>query len=355
MIRYGNLFSQIASFENLLLASRKARRGKRLKQDVMRFEAEVEEELCRLQQGLLSKDYVPGAYREFTLWERKRRKISAAPYRDRVIQQALCNVIEPIFEKNFIFDSYACRRNKGTHRAVERFSRFCRQNQYVLKADILQYFASIDHAILLEKIARKVKCPDTLWLVGVIIEGSNPQERRIQYFPGDDLFTPWERRRGIPIGNLTSQFFANCYLNDLDHFLKEELGCRHYLRYVDDLAVFGNDKKQLWQIERKIEDFLAGERLRLHPGKSYVAPMAMGIDHLGYRIFPSHRRLRRDSVVAFWRKVGGLHRQWQAGSIPWQRLNTSLDGWRGHACHGDTYGLRRKIAEELALPLGAGL
>ncbi|MFH0872129.1 MAG: RNA-directed DNA polymerase [bacterium] len=300
-------------------------------------------------EGFLQR-YVPGHYREFTLLERKPRRISAAPYRDRVVHHALCLVIEPIFERSFIFDSYACRRGKGTHRAVDRFSQFCRRNRYVLKADIRKYFPSIDHEILLEKIQRKIKCKDTLWLVRTIIEGSNPQEEVLQYFPGDDLFTPHRRRKGIPIGNLTSQFFANCYMNDLDHYAKEVLGCKCYIRYVDDLTVFDNDKKRLWEMKEEMEAFLAGERLKLHPQKTFVAPVSIGIDHLGYRVFPTYRRLRKDTSMAFVQKLGRMERLWQQGRLPREKLNASVQSWLGYAKHGDTYGLRKSLFGGPLLP-----
>ncbi len=343
MKRYGNLFKQIISFENLYLASRKARKGKREKSNVILFETSIEEELLDLQAELAGKTYIPGKYREFTIYERKPRKISAAPFRDRVVHHALCNIIEPIFEKTFIFDSYACRAGKGTHKAVKRFTEFCRKNRYVLKTDIKKYFPSIDHEILLKKIRRKIKCPDTLWLVGKIIDGSNPQEEVRDYFPGDDLFIPFQRRKGIPIGNLTSQFFANIYLNDLDHYINEEIRCKDYIRYVDDLAVFDDDKKPLWRIKEKIEEFLVQERLKLHSQKTFVAPVATGIDCLGYRVFPNHRRLRKDCSLRFARKLKRMSLLYSQGVISFDEVNAAVQSWLGHSRYADSYGLRKSI------------
>jgi len=347
MKRHAGLFDQIVSFENLYLASRKARRGKRYKGSVISFEANVEEELLRLQEELATRSYTPGQYREFTIYERKPRKISAAPYRDRVVHHALCNIIEPLFEKTFIFDSYACRRGKGTHKAVARFTAFCRKNRYVLKTDIRKYFPSIDHEILLQKIKKKIKCPDTLWLTRVIIEGSNKQEEIRNYFWGDDLFTPFQRGKGIPIGNLTSQFFANIYLDDLDHFIKEDLKCPYYIRYVDDLTIFANEKKMLWQVRDAIADFLSRERLLLHSGKTYIAPVSVGIDHLGYRVYPDHRRLRKDNSLRFEGKVRKMSQFYKSGLISLEKVNASVQSWLGHASHADTYGLRKKIFGEV--------
>ena len=223
MKTYNRLFQQMCSFENLLNAAQKAQRGKRFQAEVARFNFHLEKELYHLQAELQTQTYRPGEYREFYIYEPKLRKISAAPYRDRVVHHALCNVIEPIFERTFIFDSYACRKDKGTHKAVDRFTEFSRKNTYVLKCDIRKYFPSIDHEILKTRFRRKIRDAQVLWLLDLIVDSSNPQEYVHEYFQGDDLLTSLNRRRGIPIGNLTSQFFANIYLNGFDHFVKEDL------------------------------------------------------------------------------------------------------------------------------------
>ena len=187
--------------------------------------------------------------------EPKPRTISAAPYRDRVVHHALCNIIAPIFEGTFISDSYANRIGFGTHRALRRFTEFARSSLYILQCDIRKYFPSIDHGILKELVRRKIKCAETLWLIDSIIDGSNEQEPVIHHFPGDDLLAPLQRRRGLPIGNLTSQFFANIYLNGFDHFLKEQLRVKKYIRYVDDFALFSDDWEFLAEARLAIEDY----------------------------------------------------------------------------------------------------
>jgi retron-type reverse transcriptase len=226
---YRNLFESITSFENLWLASKKAQRGKRFKDSALRFNAELEKNLLQLKQELEEQTYHCGCYRQFYVQKSKKRLISAAPYRDRVVHHALCNIIEPIFDRTFIYDSYACRQGKGTHKAVERFSSFLRnpENNYVLKCDIRRYFPSIDHRILLQAIKRKIACPKTLDLIDIIIESGrslNEPKDEVLYFSGDELFTPIDRAKGIPIGNLTSQFFANVYLDRFDHWMKETMG-----------------------------------------------------------------------------------------------------------------------------------
>ena len=241
MKRHGNLWEQVISFEALLRAADTARRGKRFRPTVAAFHFDQERELWRLHEELSTKTYRPGAYRTFVICEPKPRQISAAPYRDRVVHHALVKVLEPLYERSFIADSYACRKGKGTHAGVDRCQQFARRFRYVLKADVQKFFPSLDHEILKGLVVRKIKDKDVLWLVGQIIDHSNPQEEVVNYFPGDDLFTPSERRRGIPIGNQTSQFFANVYLDPLDHFVKDRLRIKGYVRYVDDFLLFADD------------------------------------------------------------------------------------------------------------------
>jgi len=215
MTRHFHLFDRIASFENLLAAALRAARGKRSRPNVAEFLADLGSNCLRLHRELSDGTWRPGAYRTFWIHQPKRRLISAAPFCDRVVHHAVCRVIEPVFEPTFIHDSYACRVGKGTHAAVDRYTEFCRRvlrlggEGYVLKCDLRKFFPSLDHEILLDILARKIGCRRTLDLLRLIVESSNPQEPVAAYFPGDDLFTPHERRRGLPIGNLTSQFFAN--------------------------------------------------------------------------------------------------------------------------------------------------
>jgi RNA-directed DNA polymerase len=231
-----NLYTQLCTWDNLYLAYRNAAKGKRGKPPAARFEYRLEDHLIQLQRELQSKSYRPGAYHSFIIHEPKRRLISAAPFRDRVVHHALCNVIEPRFERSFIRDSYANRVGKGTHRALDRAQAFARRFRYVLQCDMVQFFPSIDHAILRRILARKISDEAVLWLVDRILasgEGVLSAAYEMVYFPGDDLWAA-ARPRGLPIGNLTSQFWANCYLNPFDHFVKRELRSQGYVRYVDD-------------------------------------------------------------------------------------------------------------------------
>jgi RNA-directed DNA polymerase len=199
MKRTGNLWPQITDFANLLQASRQAQRGKRFRDNVLAFNYRLEYSLERLQRSLLDKTYKPGVYKTFEIYDPKPRLISAAPYPDRVVHHALCNIIIPIFERGFIPDTYANRVGFGTHRALKRFTQFARSYPYTLQCDIKKYFPSIDHEILKAQIRHRIKCDDTLWLIDAIIDGSNAQEPVLQYFAGDDLLTPVERRHGLPM------------------------------------------------------------------------------------------------------------------------------------------------------------
>jgi len=339
MKRHGNLWPNVISFEALLHAAEQARLGKRFRPAVAVFHFNLERELWRLHEELSRKTYRPGAYRTFTIHHPKKRQISAAPYRDRVVHHALVNVLEPIFERTFLADSYACRKGKGTHAAVRRCQEFMKRFRYVLKADVQKFFPSVDHAILKERLGRKIKDPDVLWLAGQIIDGSNPQEEALHYFPGDDLFTPGERRRGIPIGNQTSQFFANVYLDPLDHFVKDHLGIKGYVRYVDDFLVFGDDKCQLADVREQVGTFLASLRLKLHPTKRVISPVKNGIRFLGYRVFPTHRLLPKENVRRFRRRVRGMQADYAAGRLEWPTIVQRLMSWVGHAKQANTYRL----------------
>ena len=219
----------------------RAAKGKRLKPGAAAFLANLEKEVLRLERELQSGTYRPGRYTVIEVVDPKHRKVSAAPFGDRVVHQALCTVVEPIFQRRFIHDPYANRKGRGTHRGVARYERFRDRFRHVLRCDIFRYFPAIDHAILKRDQRRRPACKPTLDLADRIIHGSNPQEPVNLHLPGDDLFTPFERRRGLPIGNLTSQLFSNLYLDGFDHFCKEVLRAKGYLHYVDDFALFHDE------------------------------------------------------------------------------------------------------------------
>lgn len=336
-------YAQLCSFENLYLAYRKARKGKRSKTEVAAFEAEQEGELVRLQQELLELSWQPGAYRSFYVHDPKHRLISAAPFRDRVVHHALCNILEPAWERTFICDSFANRLGKGTHRAILRAQQFARRYKYVLQCDVEQFFPSIDHLVLREILAKKIDDAQVMCLVDrVLLSGVGvlSGEYKMRWFPGDDLWAAL-RPRGLPIGNLTSQFWGNVYLNGFDHFVKRELRCPAYLRFVDDFLLFADDKHTLWRWEEAIVARL--QRLRLTIHEPQVFPVESGIPFLGFRIYPSHRRLKKRRGIAFQRRFHWLFQKWAAGGCSRERLDASARSWAAHAAWGDTWGLRRAV------------
>ncbi len=355
--RFGSLYERICSFENLVSAAYRARLGKRFRPDVARFHHSLEANLLTLRDELRERTWVPGGYRTFYIHDPKTRLISAAPYRDRVVHHALCNVVEPLFDRCFVSDSYAHRAGKGIHAALDRCTGFCRRYNWVLKCDIEKFFPSMDHAILMELVERKVKCPGTLWLMRTIVANSNPQEEVIRYFPGDNLFSPHERRRGVPIGNLPSQFLSNVYLSGFDWFVKQTLRCRAYIRFADDFLVFGNSKAWLAGLLPKMQSYLDGLRLRLHPRKCQVKPVQDGIDFLCWLVYPDHRRLRRRTGVRFQRRLRELQQMYATGMLSLDEVRASIMSWIGHLKHGDTWGLRRRLLGEtgfVRMPAHAG-
>jgi RNA-directed DNA polymerase len=290
---------------------------------------------------LAQKIYRHGAYRTFIVADSKKRTIKAAPFRDRVVHHAVCNIIEPIFDPSFIHDSYACRKGKGSHAAVKRLEHFIHaltrererererdgrnaQKLYYLKCDISKFFESIDGAILFDILRRKIHDENTLWLLREIIE-SNPV--------------------GIPIGNLTSQLFANIYLNELDHFVKRELREWHYVRYMDDFLILGTNKAHLQDVRERIRFFLADRlKLTLHPKKAEIAPVDRGIDFLGYVMLPGgRRRLRKSTVKRFLRRRRRYEAMVKNGRMTEELYGRAIDSWRGYARFADSYRLLEKL------------
>jgi len=346
---YKNLYPQIITFTNLYEAWRKARRGKRYKPAAAAFEQHLDDELMRLSHELQTEAWQPGGYRSFTVHEPKRRKISAAPFRDRVVHHALINIIEPIYERKFIYDSYANRVGKGTHAALDRCTHFMRRYRYVLQCDVQQFFPAIDHELLKATLERTIACPPTLRLCENIIDsgvGVLSEEYDMRWFPGDDLLAV-ERPRGLPIGNLTSQFWANVYLNELDQFVKHTLRCNGYVRYVDDFLLFADDKATLHELREQIITFLQGLRLTLHENRAQPRPVTQGIPFLGFTVYPDHRRLKRSKGIAYRRHLKTLWRRYQTGEITREQGRASVMAWQGHVQHGDTWGLRRAMFREI--------
>jgi len=345
------MYERICAFDNLYAAYLAARKGKRAHPDVAAFEFNAEAELIQLRDDLLARAYLPGAYRTFAIHEPKRRLISAAPFRDRVVHHALVRVIEPIFERRFIGDSYANRFGKGTHRALERCTQCLRRFKYVMPLDVVQFFPSIDQAILRRILARAIPDRDALALIDAILRsgiGVLSDVYDMVWFPGDDASAAF-RPRGLPIGNLTSQFWANVYLNELDQFVKRRLGVKGYIRYVDDILVFDDDQRRLRDGHAEMVAFLSTLRLILHQRQPQPRPVGEGIPFLGFTVFPTHRRLKRRKAVYAWRRLKAKRDQVRVGVMSSGAFEASLLAWIAHAQHGDTWGLRRAMFRQFTL------
>ena len=351
MKTYRNLYPQVWDFENLYLAYRKARKGKRGRPGAAAFERVQDDELLALQDELRDLTYNPGPYHSFYIHDPKKRLISAAPFRDRVVHHALCRVIEPLWEQRFIYDTYANRVGKGTHRALDRATQFARRYSHFLQCDIRQFFPSIDHEILRAEFARLICDDSLLWLCDRILEsgeGVLADEYEMAWFPGDNLLAA-SRPRGLPIGNLTSQFWANVYLNSLDHFIKRELKCSGFVRYVDDFLLYSNDPDQLSDWRTAIIERLASLRLSLHEESTRIFPTVSGIPFLGFRLYPDHRRIKRRKVVTYRRKLRRLLDDFATGGVPFSEVDASLKGWVNYVRQADSWGLRRDIFGSFAL------
>jgi len=350
---YKNLFEKVITIENLIDAYKNASKQKRFKKAILRFDKNLAENFLNLQKELSNKNYKHGTYKFFTLYDPKERKISAAPFRDRIVHHAVCQIIEPIFDKKFIYDSYACRDIKGSHRAVKRLQKSLiglnRQTDrqtiplYALKGDISKCFPSVNHRILTKLLEKKIKDKNTIWLLKEIIDSYESGDEYNELFPANSYFRI-KRPRGIPIGNLTSQIFVNIYLNELDQYLKHQLKVKYYIRYVDDFVILSHNKKYLHWLTEKIRIFLYSELyLTLHPKKIRVFPTYLGIDFLGYVIFKDHIRLRARNVKAFRKRLKRFQKLYLAGKLDEQKIRESITSWLAHSEHADTYNLRKAI------------
>ncbi|MEI6408446.1 MAG: reverse transcriptase/maturase family protein [Bacteroidota bacterium] len=298
MQRVGNLFTAFSSFENLYSAWKKTAKGCGRTPERAQFFQDLETELIALQTEFRNDSWRPQPFRYFDIYDPKHRQIAVAPFRDRVVHHALVNVLELIFEKVFIADSYATRKGKGVHAAVFKAQHFTAKYTFYLKTDVEKFFDSVCHNTLLQIIERKIKDRKIL---GVC-------ERLIRH--------GGTAGKGLPIGNRTSQFFANVYLNPLDHFIKAQCRVNGYVRYMDDFVLFENDKKRLLELRRTIEDFLQEKlHLQLKEKATFLNRQQNGLPFLGRRIFPSLIRLRTENLRRIQKRLAFREKQFELGDI----------------------------------------
>lgn len=325
------LAEAMADYANVQKAYNKARKCKRYRKDVLLFTKDKEDNLETVRNDILGLSYEPSEYRYFKVYEPKERQIMALPFYDRVVQHAINNVLEPIFNQRFICHSYACRKTKGMHAASDTLQEWLYEWQkfhpdqplYAIKADIHHYFQSINHDVLKAELRKVIKDAGALVLIDRIIDHNGQMPDGV----------------GIPVGNLTSQLFANIYLNKLDQYIKHTLGAKYYMRYMDDFIILSPDKEQLRRWLADIERFLRDElKLELNP-KTTILAAKNGIDFVGYKHRATHRKVRPDSI----KRIKKTIKKYESGKITKEQLQKSIASWTGHAGHADSYNLQKKV------------
>ncbi len=353
-------YNSIISLENLLEAWQEFRKGKTKRVDVQEFGRYLMKNLFSLHEDLKSKSYEHGSYEHFVVNDPKRRDIHKASVRDRVLHHVLYRKLYPFFDTTFIADSYSCRKNKGTHRAMKRFEVFTRKvsNNYtkqcfVLKCDIRKFFASIDHIVLMEILQKRIKDKDILWLLERVVgsfdsrvilgrvcthmragdpgtgsEPGSPAHFGYKMPEDDNTKSKGFPKKSLPLGNLTSQLFVNIYMNEFDQFVKHGLTVQYYIRYADDFVFVSRDNKYLEELRQKVEDFLTRHlTLSLHPDKVFIKTIYSGVNFLGWVHFPKHKVLRTVTKKRMFRKVN----------------EKSLSSYLGLLSQGNAYKLSQKV------------
>lgn len=325
------MYFTLVGLENLFEAWEEFKKGKRSKKDVQTFERYLEDNLFDLHRRLKNKTYKHGSYSSFYVQDPKQRHIHKAAVVDRIVHHLLYKYLYCLFDKNFIYDSYSCRLDRGTHRGMKRLVKFTRKISknytkpcWALKCDIKKFFASVDHDILKELLKRKIQDEDILWLLDQIIDSFNTSPLH------------WGSVTGIPLGNLTSQIFANIYLNELDQFIKHKLKVEYYLRYADDFIILANNKNNLFQYINILKNFLIKDlRLELHPRKIILRRLEWGVDFLGYIVLPNYILPRTKTKRRIFKKL--------KEKIDDPNFNQSFQSYLGYLKHARSY----KVIKEL--------
>lgn len=345
-----NLYPEIYDFENLYSAWEEARKGKRYREEVLKFTNNLEENLINIQNHLIYGTYKTGRYKPFYVYEPKKRLIMSLPFEDRVVQWAIYRQLYPLLDKTFIFDSYACRKGKGTHAAADRLQYWLRQTErkheryYYLKLDISKYFYRVDHEILLNILRKRIKDDRLMHLLGKIINCEDtkfglPVGMEADAVPVEDRLS----EVGMPIGNLTSQMFANLYLNELDQYVKHKLRLHYYIRYMDDVIILHHDKRYLGEVKGLVEAFV-NEKLNLHlNNKTTIRPTSMGIDFVGFRIWATHRKLKKKTARKIKMRIKHIAKGVDEGRISKETMKRSIASYKGTLKHCSSYGFRQSM------------
>lgn len=326
MKRHGNLFGKIIELDNIRLAYKKARKGKGWQNTVMWFDENLENNLKSIQTTLINKTFTTSDYAEKTIYEPKKRIIYKLPFSpDRIIQHAIMNVLEPIWNNLMIYDSYSCRTGKGIHAASRRTMEYTKKVYpgYCLQMDISKFYPSINHEILFDIIQQKLKCNDTLDLLKNIIDS----------MPGN---------KNIPIGNYTSQWFGNLYMNELDQFLKQEVGVKYYIRYCDDFIILHKDKNYLHELTGIIKGFVT-HKLDMSLSRSDLFPLSHGIDFVGYRHFPEYVLIRKSTAKRIKKRLRNLPGQLEIGDITPEQYRSIIASTLGWLKWSNSHNFRQSI------------
>ncbi len=343
-IQFSHTYKYIISIENLLLAWEEFITGKKSRKDVQEFERNLMANIIELHNELLYKTYKHSDYHAFNISDPKPRNIHKAKVRDRLLHHAIYRILYPYFDKKFIYDSYSCRVDKGTHKAIYRFESFIRKVSknntktcWVLKCDIRKFFANINHDILKEILSKCLFDKNVLWLLGQVIDSFNITNpiyamAEMKKYPYSNSAIAESFDTGLPLGNLTSQLLVNIYMNEFDQFVKHKLKVKYYIRYADDFVILSQDKKYLEDILEQMKEFLKNNlKLNMHPDKVFIKTIASGVDFLGWVHFPKHRVLRTSTKRRMLKKLQESSKE------------ETKQSYLGMLKHGNTYKLKKAL------------
>lgn len=320
---FTHTYNDIIKIENILATWSRFLRGKRNKKDVVIFQSRLAENLADLHRSLLNRSYEHGGYKAFNISDPKPRNIHKATVRDRVLHHLIYKELYDYFDARFIYDSYSCRKNKGTHKALDRFKEFAgkvsknnTRTCYILKCDIRKFFASIDQGILMAILKRHIEDLALIQLLETVIAS----------------FYSTQPAVGLPLGNITSQLLVNVYMHEFDMYVKQELRVKYYLRYADDFAIMSENKEYLEDVLIKMDGFLNEKlKLTLHEDKVYIKTYASGVDFLGWVHFPYHRQIRT------------VTKRKMVRNLKWYPKQETINSYRGLVGHGNTHTLARRV------------